>query len=255
MYIQVSGARLFVREMGDGIPLTLVHGACADSGYFDACLPYLTPACRVTIYDRRGSGKSTVSGTAGYTLQEQADDLAAVLSAAPQPAVVAAHSLGCAIALQCAAEHPGLFRKLILYEPQTREHWLEDPRCAGQWKKIRQLIDSGIYSAAGYRFLALLGGGNEPSRPIANADMSAVLSNMEVFIKNELPLLSEALAMPEDVSVVLGAGVGSLETPFGKTARILRERHPAWKFALFPGTHNAPVARAEEFSKRVLEII
>ncbi len=71
---------------------------------------------RLILYDSRGVGLSDpVPGTAVPTMDEQVDDIGAVLDeAGSQRAVVAGHLAGCAPAMVFAAAHPDRVESLVL---------------------------------------------------------------------------------------------------------------------------------------------
>lgn len=78
----------------------------------------------VVRYDRRGYGRSVGLGPA--PLARHADDLVAVVDG--QPAVVLGHSVGAVVALAVAAQHPGLVRSVVAFEPPTPwEPWWPGP--------------------------------------------------------------------------------------------------------------------------------
>jgi class 3 adenylate cyclase/pimeloyl-ACP methyl ester carboxylesterase len=74
---------------------------------------------RLILFDRRGNGMS--DGSAGATLDEQIDDVRAVLAAAgcEQPALISIAE-GCALSALFAASHPGHVRALVLMAPLPR---------------------------------------------------------------------------------------------------------------------------------------
>lgn len=81
---------------------------------------------RLIMFDRRGTGLSDpVAGTP--TLEEQIDDVVAVLDAADsREAAVFAWLEGGAMAALFAATHPGRTRALVLYEAMAKMSWAPD---------------------------------------------------------------------------------------------------------------------------------
>ena len=118
-FIDVPGARLHVREAGSGPAILLVHGLAAQLGHFTyALMDRLSKDYRVIAVDRPGSGYSTRDGAAD--LETQATALAALIATLglERPRVVG-HSLGGALALKLAHDHPQRVGALALIAPFT----------------------------------------------------------------------------------------------------------------------------------------
>jgi len=116
--VLVNGVRLrYHRSGGDLPPVVLVHGLTDHGWYWAALARALAPAYDVVLYDARGHGESDPSPQ-GYTLDILAGDLVALVAALglERPAVIG-HSMGGSTASVAAAEHPGLFRCLVLEDP------------------------------------------------------------------------------------------------------------------------------------------
>lgn len=103
---------------GSGPPLLLVHGTQADHTRWSKILPRLEQHFTVFAMDRRGRGAS--GDAAGYAIQREAEDVAAVIEAvneqAGEPVSVLAHSYGAVCTLEAALLVDPI-RRLILYEP------------------------------------------------------------------------------------------------------------------------------------------
>ncbi|HJS79315.1 MAG TPA: alpha/beta hydrolase [Vitreimonas sp.] len=120
-FIEAEDATLHVREAGpDGGPrILLIHGA--SSNLLELWGPLaneFSPLHRVIAYDRPGMGHSTRARRDAHTLASQARCAARVLQATGNgPALIVAHSLGSAVALRLALDHPKLVRGLVLIAP------------------------------------------------------------------------------------------------------------------------------------------
>jgi pimeloyl-ACP methyl ester carboxylesterase len=118
-FIDVPGARLHVREAGSGPAILLVHGLAAQLAHYTyGVLNRLAKDYRVIAVDRPGSGYSTRSTPAD--LATQAEALSALIGALglDRPLVVG-HSLGGALALKLAHDHPQQVGALALIAPFT----------------------------------------------------------------------------------------------------------------------------------------
>jgi pimeloyl-ACP methyl ester carboxylesterase len=107
-FVDVPGARLHVRESGSGPAILLVHGLGGQTAHFDyGVADYLARNHRVVVVDRPGSGHSVRDAATPADVSTQAAALAALIDKLGlERPTVAGHSLGGAIALTLALEHP-----------------------------------------------------------------------------------------------------------------------------------------------------
>ncbi|MET0983165.1 MAG: alpha/beta hydrolase [Telluria sp.] len=119
--VAVPGGTLHVREQGQGPALLLIHGLGGQMAHFDyGVAEQLADQFRVVTVDRPGSGYSTRAAGASADLSTQARDLAALIDTLELgPTIVAGHSLGGAVALTLALEHPRHVRAVALIAPLT----------------------------------------------------------------------------------------------------------------------------------------
>ncbi|MDQ3632061.1 MAG: alpha/beta hydrolase [Actinomycetota bacterium] len=112
--VEGAGAALAYRETGSGRPAVVVHDVAADAATWAPSLPRI--GGRVIAYDRRGYGSSTKpEGYAATTVEEQAEDLAALLRAlCAAPALLLGDGFGALMTLDVAKRHPGLVASLVL---------------------------------------------------------------------------------------------------------------------------------------------
>ncbi|MFI1868726.1 alpha/beta fold hydrolase [Streptomyces jumonjinensis] len=115
---------LTYRDTGAGRPVVLLHAGFVDHTMWDAQIPALARHYRVIAPDARGHGASA-NASAPF---RQTDDLAALLRHLdPGPAVVVGVSMGAAIAVDTALEHPGLVGALVLSGGGARDAGSGDP--------------------------------------------------------------------------------------------------------------------------------
>ncbi|MBA17380.1 MAG: alpha/beta hydrolase [Sphingomonas sp.] len=119
--LDVPGGRLHYVDRGSGMPIVMLHGLLGQLRHFSYALAdRLVSDYRVILIDRPGWGYSTVEG-AHPGIAQQADMVAALMQrlALEQPVVVG-HSMGGALALALAIEHPQLVGALGLIAPLTQ---------------------------------------------------------------------------------------------------------------------------------------
>lgn len=106
MKIRVNGFDMNCREMGDGIPLVLLHGYPLNNTIWDAVAERMQGQVRLILPDLRGFGESSVPEGV-YTMRQMSSDVARLLDALEvHTAVVAGHSMGGYVTLAFAKAFP-----------------------------------------------------------------------------------------------------------------------------------------------------
>jgi pimeloyl-ACP methyl ester carboxylesterase len=121
-FMEIGGERLhYVDTGGDGPAVVMIHGLGGNLLHFDYALAgRLAGEFRLILVDRPGSGFSTRSAGADATLTAQAAAIAKLIGALrlTRPLVVG-HSLGGAVSLALALDHPDCVGGLALLAPLT----------------------------------------------------------------------------------------------------------------------------------------
>lgn len=117
-FVEVPGVRMHVVERGSGAPVVMIHGLGGQLRNFTYALADRLEDKRLVIVDRPGSGYSR-SKPVG--IGDQANAMAALIDrlGLERPLVVG-HSLGGAVALALALDHPGSVGGLALVAPLTQ---------------------------------------------------------------------------------------------------------------------------------------
>lgn len=111
-----SGVRVSYERSGRGPALVLVHGAFSDHHTnWEFVAPILHDSFTLYAVARRGRGETPA--TVGHTLEDEVDDVTAVVAAIGEPVFLLGHSYGAHCALGAAARVPEVVRRLVLYEP------------------------------------------------------------------------------------------------------------------------------------------
>ncbi len=126
-FVTVDGVRLHYLERGEGSPVVLLHGNVVTAEDFrtSGVLDLLAAQHRVIAFDRPGFGYSDRPHGSAWSARKQADLLrqAFVMLGINRP-VVLGHSLGAAVTLALALNHPEAVRALVLlsgyYYPSLR---------------------------------------------------------------------------------------------------------------------------------------
>jgi pimeloyl-ACP methyl ester carboxylesterase len=134
-----DGTPLAVWVEGEGPALVLVHGSMCDHTAFDPLVAELRGTMTAFAMDRRGFGAS--GDGAGYTIEREFEDVAAVVEAvaarAGGPVALCGHSYGAGCAMGGAALTDA-FRHLVLYEPG-----LGIPYPAGSIEEVEAALAAG----------------------------------------------------------------------------------------------------------------
>jgi pimeloyl-ACP methyl ester carboxylesterase len=115
--ITARGVRMRVVEAGQGSPLVLIHGFLVSHREYDDIIDPLARRFRVIAPDLPGFGESEKPSPTRYpygleTFAEAIADLIAAFGVGR--AAILGHSMGAAVALTLAADHPELVQRLVL---------------------------------------------------------------------------------------------------------------------------------------------
>jgi pimeloyl-ACP methyl ester carboxylesterase len=231
-------------------PLILVHGAPDRSAAFRQVLRRVGGR-DITVYDRRGYGRSLRARPA-RTMVDHAQDLLAIADTCTSPPVVVAHSFGSNPTMLAATLRPDAFTALGLWEPPLP--WVE------WWPERTKNYNASVASSD-----APADDVEEIYRRLLGAD---AWSHLPVDVRDqrraEGPAFQTDMASEldapfdfQDVAVPALVGYGtetSTEHAYG--ARWLAETLPNARTRAFQGTgHFAPRTHPEEYAAFVLSVL
>ncbi len=113
-----DGTLIAIECAGAGPSLVIVHGGTGDRSRWTPLFPLFASRFRVCAMDRRGHGAS--GDSPNYSLQREAEDVAAVVNSRPGAVFLLGHSYGGVCALE-AAFLTDKISKLVLYEPPLQD--------------------------------------------------------------------------------------------------------------------------------------
>ncbi len=155
--IDVNGVELFVRSIGDGPDVVVLHGG--PGAHHDYLLPQydaLATGRRLVYYDQRGGGRSPVARDVPVGWQEHVADLDALLEKRRlDHTTLLGYSWGGLLALLYTVHHPGRVARLALVAPapatasgraeferrfqeRMRDPWIEEQRRGLQRSDLRE---------------------------------------------------------------------------------------------------------------------
>jgi pimeloyl-ACP methyl ester carboxylesterase len=110
-----GGCDLFYEEVGEGVPILLIHPAGATASTWGPATEELAEIGRVIAYDRRGYARS--GGKPVRMVSTHTADAAAILEyLGTTPTAVVGTSAGAAIAVDLAVRRPDLVRVVVAHE-------------------------------------------------------------------------------------------------------------------------------------------
>lgn len=113
-FVSVNGLNMYYEIHGTGEPLILLHGGVGASEMFDPVLPLLAQHRQVITVHLQGHGR-TADIDRPLRCETMAEDVAALMKALGiERADLLGYSLGGAVALRTAIQHPESVRRLVL---------------------------------------------------------------------------------------------------------------------------------------------
>jgi pimeloyl-ACP methyl ester carboxylesterase len=271
-WIDAGLARLHVREAGpEGAPaIVMIHGLAGQSSHYTyGVVPALQERFRTVALDRPGSGYSPRDARDPADLRVQADAVAALIDALGlgRPLVVG-HSLGGAVALTLALDHPDKVAGLALLAPLT---YMQDAPPAVfkgltiQSPLVRSLVAWTLMIPASIRnsraTMAQVFGPDPVPKDFATRGGGLLGLRPKAFIGASRDLQALPGMLPQQQ-----ARYGSLNMPvhvlYGRGDRILDWKHngqalvdkaPNATLTLIDGGHMLPVTHAQQCADFIAE--
>lgn len=137
--LSADGTTIGYERLGSGPALLAVHGGTANRTRWAPVAPLLAEHYTLHLMDRRGRGLS--GDGPDYSLQREAEDVAAVIEAIGGPVFVLGHSFGALCSLE-AARLTSAIAAMVLYEPPaaTASTFAVDPAVLAE---LISLVDAG----------------------------------------------------------------------------------------------------------------
>ncbi len=261
LFVNVDGARIHYVDRGDGPPIVMIHGLAGTLWNFTYDLvDRLADRHRVIALDRPGAGYSERPRGTSASLHVQAATIARVIEAlGVQRPLVVGHSLGGALALALAMNHPRAVRELALIAPLTQP--MSTPPRAFRPIFIRSPL---------LRALVAYTVGVPVSKRVAPQAIASIFApetapddfatrggaQLSLRASQFYHASSDLIAATDDMPAI-AARYGEIDTPvrvlFGRGDRVLdhrvhgerlREQIPQTRLALVDGGHMLPVTQA-----------
>ena len=244
--VEANGTALYYELRGSGPTLFLIPGAEGDAEEYARVAALLQDEFEVLSYDRRGYSRSPrPADFDGTTVEQQADDAAALLAALDlAPVDVWGNSSGAIIGLSLTLRHPEVIRKAMLHEPplfagmgdyQQVLGFLKEATANGKVPFLRMLTGDVVYE-----------GFSDGYRSRLAADDTWINFEFDVF-EYYRPTDEELASAQRPIAVLYGA-----ESPpfFGEAANWLAGRLGTTVLTI-PGGHGAHYDLPQEVAKAI----
>jgi pimeloyl-ACP methyl ester carboxylesterase len=273
-FLEIDGDRFHYVEQGAGEAILFVHGMGGNLRHFDVPLwPAMGGGYRLIAVDRLGSGYSKPAAGHSGLVSDHAADMARFLDhLGIGKALIVGHSLGGAIALAMAVNHPDEVAGLALLAPLTRYNPKVPKEFAGldlgrPWMRrfAADYFAIPLSVRAARETLAFVFGPQEPPEDFAVAGGALVgllpshfygASTDFVAIRRDLPGLQERWE-GNDVPTGILFGTEDRVVDCGANGVAMKERFDAIDLQLLEGVGHMPqYARPEEtaaFIRRIAE--
>lgn len=254
------------------VTVVLAHGWTLDSTCWEPVAARLE-GVRVLRYDHRGHGRSAAADPSTMTIEQLADDLAAVLRAeVPEgPIVLAGHSMGGMTAMALAERHPALAARVVGLAlvataagglGATFPEWLrrvDENRffASAAWTGRRSLARHPTVLEPAMRAMLV---GRHPSRAALRRTSEVIAACRPTTLSGFWATLGAhqrqaALAAYADIPVHIMAGTRDRLTP-PRYARRIREALPHARLTLFPDAgHMLPLERTDGVVCRIQALV
>ena len=239
--------RMHVRIDGNGPLVLLANSLGTDLRIWDAVLPRLPHGLRFARFDKRGHGLSDFGGA--VTIEDLAEDAAALIETVGGPAVVMGVSIGGLIGQSLAVRRPDLVRALVLSNTAARVGTPES------WQaRIDQVEEQGLPAIAGSvmeRWFASAFRARPALAPwhnmLVRTPVEGYVACCQALAQADLTEAARRLACP--IMMVAGSEDGATPPDLvERTARLI----PDARFVLIEGVGHLPmIEAAEEFAALV----
>ncbi len=244
--VDANGTELYCEIRGSGPPLLLIPGAEGDAEEYARVVDLLDGEFTVISYDRRAYSRSPrPAGYSGTTVEQQADDAAALLEALGlAPAAVWGNSSGAIISLGLMLRSPDVVQRAMLHEPPLFTGmddykqvlgWLQEATANGKVPFLRALTGDVIYDGFSEGYKARLA-----------ADQTFLEAEFDAFEYYRPP--DEELAR---VSTPVQVLCGSESPPFFMEAAVWLAERLGITVKVIPGNHGVHYSLPDEVAKAI----
>jgi 3-oxoadipate enol-lactonase len=249
------GANIAYRVSGEGELLIFCHALATRQELWERQRAALSRKFSIVSFDLRGHGESPPPVIGDYSLESQADDVAALMDHLNiSSAALVGISVGGEVAQVAAARHPHRFERLIL--SSTACH--TEPGRAAAWESRIQAAErlgmSGIASATASRWFSESFASSNPDvvewcrQCVASTSLESYVGLARVIRVMDLRPLLGIITCP---TLVLCGDQDRNTGP--ETAQMLAHLIPQSQMAIVEGSGHFPNIEAADYFNRAIE--
>jgi pimeloyl-ACP methyl ester carboxylesterase len=259
-FAAVDGGRLFFELAGMGSPVVLIHSGITDSRSWAPQVGAFAARHRVLRYDLRGMGRSDV----GHGSYSNVADFVMLLGAVGfERAAVVGVSMGGALALDVALQHPDRVSALVLVGAGISGRQPPDA-FKTQMEEIEGLYERGLINQVVERELEIWLYGKGRTAVDVDPAVREAVREMDQYNTERFP----ADAKPERIDPPATGRLGEIRVPtlvivgdldvdhVQDAARVLSQEIVGARLAVMQGVAHVPnMERPEEFNRLVLDFL
>lgn len=234
-----DGTALGYIRRGTGPALVITHGSVSTKEQWLLASEPLAEAFTLFIYDRRGRGQSGDADQ--YSLQNEVDDVRAMMEVAGPGAHLLAHSFGALVALEYVRQHGLDGGTLVAYEPPLA---VDGPVAGEHLPRYVELIEAGDLEAAFEHALLYFVRVPAEALPFIRSTplWAASLPLMPTWTRElrEIDALGSDLSRYATIAAPTHLIAGSVTTPY-----LIRSVHEL--ATVIPGAHASDLEGADHF--------
>jgi pimeloyl-ACP methyl ester carboxylesterase len=200
-----DGTKIAFEKSGEGPALIIVGGSLADHQFYVPLANELAKHFTVYNFDRRGRGQS--GDTKPYAVEQEVEDVGALITHANEPVFLYGHSAGSALALRAAAA--GLdIAKLALADPPYAPHGENDEAAKAehveQATRIQELNDKGDLKGSAKFFLSGYGLPDEELQAMLQSPAGEAMIDYARALPYDYAMLGDGL-VPTELAIKVKA--------------------------------------------------
>ena len=248
-FAAINGIRVYYEDHGSGTPILLSHGYRSNSQAWNGNLPALTKNYRVITWDNRGHGKTDSPQRQDlYSDAHQVTDVTSLLGElGVEKAVIGGLSMGGALTMQIALQHPEICLALIICDtgPGYRKRELRDEWNINAHVYHDELMTRGLEGLDSTPEVMNVRDHHESAQGLAKAAIGMVLQRNEGVLGR--------LGQIDIPTLVI---VGALDEKFLNSADYISSRVPNARKVVIPDAgHAANIDNPEAFDAAVLQFL